>query len=63
MLLHPQIGGAVDEWMTVQGHRMHFKTIDLTTSAAEFEAELIHNLVPCQSIGGNASSRWISPSG
>jgi 5-methylcytosine-specific restriction enzyme subunit McrC len=63
MLLHPQIGGAVDEWMTVQGHRMRFKTIDLTTSAAEFEAELIRNLVPCQLTGRNPSSRWISPSG
>ncbi len=40
LLLHPQTGGAVDEPMTVQGHRMRFKTIDLTAPATEFEAGL-----------------------
>jgi 5-methylcytosine-specific restriction enzyme subunit McrC len=40
LLLHPQTGGAVDEAMTVQGHRMRFKTIDLTAPATEFEAGL-----------------------
>lgn len=37
LLLHPQIGGAVDEWMDIQGHRMCFRTIDLTTRPEEFE--------------------------
>ncbi|MFN7222730.1 MAG: 5-methylcytosine-specific restriction endonuclease system specificity protein McrC [Paracoccaceae bacterium] len=40
LLLHPQIGGAVDEAMSMQGHRMRFKTIDLTAPASEFEAGL-----------------------
>jgi 5-methylcytosine-specific restriction enzyme subunit McrC len=40
LLLHPQIGGAVDEAMTVQDHRMRFKTIDLTAPATEFDAGL-----------------------
>lgn len=40
LLLHPQIGGAVDEGMTIQGHRIWFKTIDLTAPATEFEAGL-----------------------
>jgi len=40
MLLHPQVGGIVDEEMTVQGHQMRFKTIDLTSDAAQFEMGL-----------------------
>lgn len=40
MLLHPQTGGSVDEEMTIQGHRMRCKTIDLTGNVAEFEASL-----------------------
>ena len=40
LLLHPQIGGAVDEAMEVQGHRMRFKTIDLTAPLGEFEQDL-----------------------
>jgi 5-methylcytosine-specific restriction enzyme subunit McrC len=40
LLLRPQIGGVMDEAMTIQGHRMRFKTIDLTAPATEFEARL-----------------------
>lgn len=40
LLLHPQVGGAVDEAMVVQGHRVMFRTVDLTVPAAEFEAHL-----------------------
>ena len=40
MLLHPQTGGAVDEAMTIQGHEMRFKTIDLTGDPSEFESSL-----------------------
>ncbi len=40
MLLHPQTGGAVYEVMTIQGHPMRFKTIDLTAQPGEFEASL-----------------------
>lgn len=40
MLLHPQIGGAYDEWVELQGHVLHFKTVDLTLDAAGFEASL-----------------------
>lgn len=40
MLLHPQIGGAVDEEMSVQGHVMRFKTIDLLLPPDCFETEL-----------------------
>lgn len=40
MLLHPQTGGAIDEVMTVQGHPMRFKTIDLTAPPGDFERAL-----------------------
>ena len=40
MLLHPQTGGAVDESMIVQGHRMRFKTIDLMDAPSRFETNL-----------------------
>ncbi|HCT9233221.1 TPA: 5-methylcytosine-specific restriction endonuclease system specificity protein McrC [Escherichia coli] len=41
MLLHPQIGEALDEYLDIQGHRMRFKTIDLTSSAEDFERQLL----------------------
>jgi 5-methylcytosine-specific restriction enzyme subunit McrC len=37
MLLHPQVGGVVKESMTVQGHVLHFRTIDLLADANDFE--------------------------
>jgi len=40
MLLHPQIGGAVNEVMNIQGHQMCFRTIDLTTQPDAFEQAL-----------------------
>lgn len=40
LLLHPQTGGSIDEAMELQGHRMRFKTIDLTANSAAFETEL-----------------------
>lgn len=40
MLLHPQTGGAVDEVMTIQGHAMRFKTIDLSSHPSDLEASL-----------------------
>jgi 5-methylcytosine-specific restriction enzyme subunit McrC len=40
MLLHPQIGASVDEYMELQGHRMRFRTIDLTATPPVFEEAL-----------------------
>jgi 5-methylcytosine-specific restriction enzyme subunit McrC len=40
MLLHPQCGPALDAHVDMQGYRLRFKTIDLTASATEFEAQL-----------------------
>jgi 5-methylcytosine-specific restriction enzyme subunit McrC len=41
MLLHPQCGEAFDGYVDMQGHRMRFKTIDLMSSAEEFESQLL----------------------
>lgn len=41
MLLHPQCGQALDAYVDMQGHRMRFKTIDLMSSAEEFEKQLL----------------------
>jgi 5-methylcytosine-specific restriction enzyme subunit McrC len=40
MLLHPQVDGAIDEHIDLQGHRMRFKTIDLTCSGQYLETQL-----------------------
>lgn len=41
MLLHPLCGRAQDAYVDMQGHRMRFKTIDLMSSADEFEQQLL----------------------
>lgn len=41
MLLHPQCGQPLDAYVVMQGHRMRFKTIDLMSSAEEFEKQLL----------------------
>ena len=41
MLLHPQYGQALDAYVDMQGHRMRFKTINLMSSADEFERQLL----------------------
>jgi 5-methylcytosine-specific restriction enzyme subunit McrC len=43
ILLHPQVGGAVDEEMKIQGHSLEFRTIDLAADAGGFE-NAIENL-------------------
>jgi len=40
ILLHPEIGGSVDEAILLHGHIMRFKTIDLTSVPDEFEAQI-----------------------
>ena len=46
MLLHPQFGESMDAFIDMQGHRLRFKTIDLTGSAQDFEWQLL-NLGTC----------------
>lgn len=40
ILLHPQVGGSVDETMIVQRHSVSFRTIDLTGPSRDFAAQL-----------------------
>lgn len=40
MLLHPLIGLSVNETTHIQGHDIHFKTIDLTTDSVDFEQSI-----------------------
>ena len=41
MLLHPLYGQTLDAYVDMQGHRMWFKTINLMSSAEEFERQLL----------------------
>jgi 5-methylcytosine-specific restriction enzyme subunit McrC len=50
MLLHPQVGGAVDEFMCIQGHRMRFKTIDLIGDTERLECQL-RTIFPMEPLG------------
>ena len=60
LLLHPQTGGTVDEFMELQGHVMRFKTIDLAAPPGEFEADL-QRVVPLDGDGASPGRRrsWI----
>lgn len=40
MFLHPQIGEKTNEYADIQGHRIHFKTIDLAAPINKFEEDL-----------------------
>lgn len=41
ILLHPSVGGSVNERVKIQGHNMRFCTVDLTVSAPEVESQLL----------------------
>ena len=49
MLLHPQVGASVSEVMELQGHRIYFRTIDLTAEPDVFETDLVGIIreIPC----------------
>ncbi len=40
MLVHPQVGASVDEFMELQGQIMRFRTVDLATRSDELEKQL-----------------------
>ncbi|MBU1218353.1 5-methylcytosine-specific restriction endonuclease system specificity protein McrC [Myxococcota bacterium] len=42
LFIHPSAGLNVDEFFTVQGHQIRFKTIDLTATAMSIRTELLH---------------------
>lgn len=41
LLLHPSVGDNVDESAVIQGHRMHFATVDLAADSTAIRARLI----------------------
>jgi len=46
LLLHPSIGGMVDESVVIQGHSIRFATVDLAQSAAEIRSQLLRLYEP-----------------
>lgn len=41
VLLHPTVDGNIDESVTIQGHKIRFKTVDLTLTAVEIRNQLL----------------------
>lgn len=41
LLLHPSVGGMVDETVTIQGHQIRFATVDLTVPSSEIRSQLL----------------------
>ena len=42
LLLHPCVGEEVDEYAVIQGHRIHFATVDLAAESTAIRARLIN---------------------
>lgn len=41
MFLHPSVGEMFNEWVDIQGHRIHFKTVDLSTDTQTIRSQLL----------------------
>lgn len=41
ILLHPSVGETIDEYVTLQGHKMRFVTVDLAASARDIRKRLL----------------------
>ena len=41
LLLHPSVGQTIDEYAVIQGHRLRFRTVDLTQSSTAIQEELL----------------------
>jgi 5-methylcytosine-specific restriction enzyme subunit McrC len=46
MLLHPAVGGEVDEAVVIQGHKIRFATVDLAATAIEIRSQLLRLFQP-----------------
>lgn len=46
VLLHPSVGGMVDETVTIQGQRIRFATVDLAASSGEIRSQLLRLCEP-----------------
>lgn len=41
MFLHPSVGEMVNEWVDIQGHRIHFNTVDLAADTQTIRSQLL----------------------
>lgn len=41
LFLHPSVGEMFNEWVDIQGHRIHFKTVDLAADTHTIRSQLI----------------------
>ena len=46
LLLHPSVGGMVDETVTIQGQRIRFATVDLAAPSGEIRSQLLRLCEP-----------------
>lgn len=46
VLLHPSVGEMIDEWVDIQGHRIHFRTVDLATDTQTIRSQLLDAIKP-----------------
>lgn len=46
LLLHPSVGGMVDETVTIQGQRIRFATVDLAAPSEEIRSQLLRLCAP-----------------
>ena len=46
VLLHPSVGGKVDESVTIQGQRIRFATVDLAAPSGEIRSQLLRLCEP-----------------
>ena len=49
LLLHPSVGGMVDETVTIQGQRIRFATVDLAAPSGEIRSQLLRMCEPASS--------------
>ncbi len=49
LLLHPSVGGMVDETVTIQGQRIRFATVDLAAPSGEIRSQLLRMCEPAYS--------------
>jgi len=49
VLLHPSVGGMVDETATIQGQRIRFATVDLAATSGEIRSQLLRLCEPAYS--------------
>ena len=44
MFLHPSVGEMVNEWVVIQGHQIHFKTVDLAADTQTIRSQLLNTI-------------------